>query len=90
MHFFTPLAISTLLTLQTVYAHPLLGKREQPGVPETPKLELKPLKWGDVNFIHTTDTHGWLEVRLKPFFSRRNIAHLLIYTGTSSRAIIQC
>ncbi|OAD02635.1 hypothetical protein MUCCIDRAFT_128322, partial [Mucor lusitanicus CBS 277.49] len=22
---------------------------------------LRPLVWGDVNFIHTTDTHGWLE-----------------------------
>ena len=20
----------------------------------------RPLQWGDINFIHTTDTHGWL------------------------------
>jgi 2',3'-cyclic-nucleotide 2'-phosphodiesterase (5'-nucleotidase family) len=23
---------------------------------------LKPLAWGDVNFIHTTDTHGIVQV----------------------------
>ena len=24
-----------------------------------------PLAWGQLNFIHTTDTHGWLEGHLK-------------------------
>jgi 2',3'-cyclic-nucleotide 2'-phosphodiesterase (5'-nucleotidase family) len=24
-----------------------------------------PLGWGQLNFIHTTDTHGWLEGHLK-------------------------
>ncbi|OZJ06887.1 hypothetical protein BZG36_00238 [Bifiguratus adelaidae] len=42
-----------------------LEKRQQPGVPTTPTLDLRPLHWGDVNFIHTTDTHGWLEGHLK-------------------------
>ncbi|KAI9029778.1 nucleoside phosphatase family-domain-containing protein [Phycomyces nitens] len=50
----------------TVLAHTSgnVQKREQPGVPKTPKLDLNPLHWGDVNFIHTTDTHGWLEGHL--------------------------
>lgn len=24
-----------------------------------------PLEWGQINFLHTTDTHGWLEGHLK-------------------------
>ena len=24
-----------------------------------------PLEWGQINFIHTTDTHGWLEGHIK-------------------------
>ncbi|KAI7856228.1 Metallo-dependent phosphatase-like protein, partial [Circinella umbellata] len=47
-----------------VYSFPLsssLTKREQPDAPPTPKIDLNPLEWGDLNFIHTTDIHGWLE-----------------------------
>ncbi|KAG1444367.1 hypothetical protein G6F56_010330 [Rhizopus delemar] len=37
-------------------------KRQQEDAVSTPTLpELSPLVWGDVNFIHSTDTHGWLE-----------------------------
>ena len=25
----------------------------------------RPLEWGQLNFLHTTDTHGWLEGHLK-------------------------
>jgi 2',3'-cyclic-nucleotide 2'-phosphodiesterase (5'-nucleotidase family) len=25
----------------------------------------RPLEWGQINFMHTTDTHGWLEGHLK-------------------------
>ncbi|KAI9278393.1 Metallo-dependent phosphatase-like protein [Phascolomyces articulosus] len=57
------IASSFLLSSTTitsgVIGHPLT-KREQPNIPETPDLKLNPLEWGDVNFIHTTDTHGWL------------------------------
>lgn len=24
-----------------------------------------PLEWGQINFLHTTDTHGWLEGHIK-------------------------
>ncbi|KAI8388326.1 nucleoside phosphatase family-domain-containing protein [Radiomyces spectabilis] len=47
-------------TLGAVAAHPL-EKRQQPDAVETPDLDLQPLHWGDVNFIQTTDTHGWLQ-----------------------------
>lgn len=40
-----------------VSAHPL-APRQQPEAVNTPKLDLEPLSWGDVNFIQTTDTHG--------------------------------
>jgi len=35
-----------------------VGKREYPQLPLTPPS--RPLEWGDLNVIHTTDTHGWL------------------------------
>jgi 2',3'-cyclic-nucleotide 2'-phosphodiesterase (5'-nucleotidase family) len=25
----------------------------------------EPLRWGEINFIHTTDTHGWLAGHLR-------------------------
>ena len=33
-------------------------RRLQPSATLVPPS--RPLQWGDVNFIHTTDTHGWL------------------------------
>ncbi|KAG2107489.1 Metallo-dependent phosphatase-like protein [Suillus discolor] len=40
------------------HAHEHLERREYPQVPLTPPY--RPLVWGDLNVIHTTDTHGWL------------------------------
>ncbi|MCJ1358997.1 MAG: hypothetical protein MMC33_008997 [Icmadophila ericetorum] len=40
-------------------------KRMQPGVPNATALPRGPLAWGQLNFLHTTDTHGWLEGHLK-------------------------
>ncbi|KAG2046926.1 hypothetical protein BDR06DRAFT_964508 [Suillus hirtellus] len=40
------------------HAHQHLERREYPQVPLTPPY--RPLVWGDLNVIHTTDTHGWL------------------------------
>jgi len=36
----------------------------------------RPLQWGDINIIHTTDTHGWLLGHQKPSFPEPN------YSGT--------
>ncbi|KAG1775218.1 Metallo-dependent phosphatase-like protein [Suillus placidus] len=44
--------------LHTRHAHEYLERREYPQVPLTPPY--RPLVWGDLNVIHTTDTHGWL------------------------------
>lgn len=35
-------------------------RRAQPGVGATITPPSRPLVWGDLNVIHTTDSHGWL------------------------------
>ncbi|EGX89262.1 ser/Thr protein phosphatase family [Cordyceps militaris CM01] len=40
-------------------------KRMQPGAPNATYGPKGPLEWGQINFMHTTDTHGWLEGHLK-------------------------
>ncbi len=36
-----------------------LASAKQPSSPEAPKSPLRDLVWGQLNIIHTTDTHGW-------------------------------
>ncbi|KAK9779436.1 putative Calcineurin-like phosphoesterase domain-containing protein [Seiridium cardinale] len=40
-------------------------KRMQPGVANASYGPTRELEWGQLNFLHTTDTHGWLEGHLK-------------------------
>lgn len=40
-------------------------RRMQPGAESAVSLPRAPLDWGQLNFMHTTDTHGWLEGHLK-------------------------
>ncbi|KIK45387.1 hypothetical protein CY34DRAFT_801759 [Suillus luteus UH-Slu-Lm8-n1] len=40
------------------HVHEYLDRREYPQVSIAPPY--RPLVWGDLNVIHTTDTHGWL------------------------------
>lgn len=40
-------------------------KRMQPDAKEAPYPPQRPLEWGQINFLHTTDTHGWLEGHIK-------------------------
>jgi 2',3'-cyclic-nucleotide 2'-phosphodiesterase (5'-nucleotidase family) len=37
----------------------------QPEAQNATSIPRGPLKWGQINFIHTTDTHGWLSGHLK-------------------------
>ncbi|KAK8155749.1 Metallo-dependent phosphatase-like protein [Phyllosticta citrichinensis] len=37
----------------------------QPDAKEAPHPPKGPLEWGQINFLHTTDTHGWLEGHIK-------------------------
>ena len=36
-------------------------RRMQPGAQNATVAPRGPLAWGQLNFLHTTDTHGWLE-----------------------------
>ncbi|KAG4440478.1 hypothetical protein IFR05_004013 [Cadophora sp. M221] len=45
--------------------HERLVRRIQPGSNTTIAEPRGPLEWGELNFLHTTDTHGWLEGHLK-------------------------
>lgn len=49
-----------VIAFNSVACHVIgLGKRQQDDAIATPGItELRPLPWGKVNFIHTTDTHG--------------------------------
>ncbi|OIW33827.1 hypothetical protein CONLIGDRAFT_677571 [Coniochaeta ligniaria NRRL 30616] len=40
-------------------------KRMQPGAQGASYGPSRPLEWGQLNILHTTDTHGWLEGHLK-------------------------
>ena len=47
-----------------------IHKRAFPQVPLAPPS--RPLVWGDVNIIHTTDSHGWLLGHQKESFPEPN------------------
>ena len=40
-------------------------KRMQPDAQSATDAPKSDLAWGQINFLHTTDTHGWLEGHLK-------------------------
>lgn len=44
---------------------PILAR--QPSAPEAIPAPLRDLKWGQLNFLHTTDTHGWLAGHLQEY-----------------------
>jgi 2',3'-cyclic-nucleotide 2'-phosphodiesterase (5'-nucleotidase family) len=39
----------------------------QPSAPDFVAVPLRELKWGQINFLHTTDTHGWLAGHLSEY-----------------------
>lgn len=40
-------------------------RRMQPEAQNATNGPKGPLEWGQINFLHTTDTHGWLEGHIK-------------------------
>lgn len=46
------------------------SKRAFPSAPLTPPT--RALEWGDINIIHTTDSHGWLLGHQKSSFPEPN------------------
>lgn len=51
----------------------------QPSAPEPIAVPLRNLKWGQLNFLHTTDTHGWLAGHLQEY--ERSISSQYITTN---------
>jgi len=52
------------------HTHAHLHKRLPSSAPITPPT--RPLEWGDINIIHTTDSHGWLLGHQKSSFPEPN------------------
>ncbi|MCJ1284851.1 hypothetical protein MMC26_004188 [Xylographa opegraphella] len=67
----TALAATPALACEGCYgprdeaAHVRNVRRMQPGALNATTGPRAPLEWGQLNIIHTTDTHGWLEGHLK-------------------------
>ncbi|KAG0289228.1 hypothetical protein BGZ98_003930, partial [Dissophora globulifera] len=53
------LALLPLLAVAAAHVEQI-ERRSQPGAPQPTPVDLRPLEWGDLNVISTTDTHGWL------------------------------
>ena len=47
-------------------AHARNVRRMQPDAQGAVAKPRGPLQWGQLNFLHTTDTHGWLEGSATP------------------------
>ena len=45
--------------LAVLFALTQLALAEQPSAPSPVEAPLRELPWGQLNFLHTTDTHGW-------------------------------
>ncbi|TVY17093.1 Secreted protein [Lachnellula arida] len=64
-------AVSSALACDSCYGpssavvHERNVRRMQPEASNATSGPKGPLEWGQLNFLHTTDTHGWLEGHLK-------------------------
>jgi len=45
--------------------YPRIMRRMQPGAVDAATKPSGPLNWGEINFLHTSDSHGWLEGHIK-------------------------
>ncbi|KAG2420403.1 hypothetical protein HFD88_005204 [Aspergillus terreus] len=65
MRSLTVLSTATLLALATVPGAAIdvstIDPQQQKEAFNTTEIPRAPLPWGMVNFLHTTDTHGWLD-----------------------------
>lgn len=55
-------AVTAVSGIVEPYDDVIITPQQQKGAyPATEKPSRGELPWGKINFIHTTDTHGWLE-----------------------------
>lgn len=45
----------------------------QPSASKPIPAPLRDLEWGQLNFLHTTDTHGWLAGHLQEYDSEMDV-----------------
>jgi len=57
----------------------------QPSAPEPVEAPLRKLPWGQLNWLATTDTHGW--VRITYYFMYSNMLTLLFPARRSSARV---
>lgn len=57
--------ISSFSSFSNVSGCHELHKRSQPSAAPPPQAPTRELEWGDLNILHTTDSHGWLLGHLK-------------------------
>ena len=55
-------------------------RRMQPDASNATTGSKAPLEWGQINFLHTTDTHGWLEGHIKEQVRQSISKHITIQT----------
>lgn len=49
-----------MITQSTILGFVAVARAMQPGAVEPVPAPMRYLTWGQLNFLHTTDTHGWL------------------------------
>jgi 2',3'-cyclic-nucleotide 2'-phosphodiesterase (5'-nucleotidase family) len=62
-----------------------LVRRAQPGALEALSGPNRPLEWGQINFLHTTDTHGWLSGHVKEPNYGADWGDFLSFAGTMKK-----
>lgn len=45
----------------------VVANAAQPGAPAPVAAPMRELDWGQINFLHTTDIHGWLGGHLQEY-----------------------
>lgn len=45
----------------------VVANAAQPGAPTPVAVPMRELDWGQINFLHTTDIHGWLGGHLQEY-----------------------
>lgn len=62
-----PVHVLEYVVLLSTLTTPVLGA--QPSAPSPIPGPLRELPWGQLNFLHTTDIHGWLSGHLREYVS---------------------
>lgn len=51
--------VATMVHCATTLLLAALAAARQPAAPAPVPAPIRDLQWGSLNFLHTTDTHGW-------------------------------